>query len=52
MAFAFYSNKIVNIKCAHVLCKDDAIRGHPITTWTRRGIQVNKKFNHGHVDKG
>ena len=32
MAFAFYSNKIVNMKCARVLYNDDAIRGHSITT--------------------
>ena len=33
MAFAFYSNKIVNIKFLHVLYNDDAIRGHSITTY-------------------
>ena len=32
MAFAFYSNKTVNIKFLHVLYNDDAIRGHSITT--------------------
>ena len=33
MAFAFYSNKTVNIKFLHVLYNNDAIRGHSITTY-------------------
>ena len=33
MAFAFYSNKIVNIKFLHVLYNDDAIKGHSIITY-------------------
>ena len=33
MAFAFYSNKTVNIKFLHMLYNDDAIRGHSITTY-------------------
>ena len=51
MAFAFYSNKIVNIKFLHVLYNDDAIRGHSITKYLLGQKEIYRKFMLGHVDK-